>query len=222
MNYLSLIRMNPEVPASELVHLGGLDFYRQHQALWKMFAHYTDERPKFLFRREPDRNGLPIFLVLSNLPPKDTPLWVAQTKEYDPKLKAGDRLAFSVHLNPIISARDPETGKLRKHDIVMHYKHQMREAGEDPNTVDLVQEAVSEWLQNREGRLGCHFNPKSLAAFGYRQQQARKKKYRIQLSTVDVSGILEVTDPDAFRDTLTLGIGSARGLGCGLLLVKRA
>ncbi len=36
---------------------------------------------------------------------------------------------------------------------------------------------------------------------------------------VGFSGALEVTDPQKFRDTVRLGIGSAKGFGFGLLLL---
>lgn len=43
----------------------------------------------------------------------------------------------------------------------------------------------------------------------------------ISLSTVEFSGALTVTEPDAFNRALLRGIGHAKGFGCGLLLVRR-
>jgi len=48
-----------------------------------------------------------------------------------------------------------------------------------------------------------------------------KKQGRITFSTLDFSGILGVTDPGQFRNTLFNGIGPAKGFGCGLMMVKR-
>jgi CRISPR system Cascade subunit CasE len=39
--------------------------------------------------------------------------------------------------------------------------------------------------------------------------------------TVRYDGLLRITDPDAFRETLIRGIGPAKAFGCGLMLVKR-
>ena len=43
-----------------------------------------------------------------------------------------------------------------------------------------------------------------------------------QLTTVRFEGVLVVTDPDQFRETLCAGIGPAKGLGFGLLSVASA
>jgi CRISPR-associated protein Cas6/Cse3/CasE subtype I-E len=42
------------------------------------------------------------------------------------------------------------------------------------------------------------------------------------MSTIDMAGQLLITDVDAFIPALYKGIGSAKGMGCGLLLVQRA
>lgn len=39
----------------------------------------------------------------------------------------------------------------------------------------------------------------------------------VHLHAVTYEGNLQVTDPDALRHTLTHGLGSAKGYGCGLL-----
>jgi len=59
------------------------------------------------------------------------------------------------------------------------------------------------------------------------QQKAKKKNgdnvidQDITYLTVNFSGILRVTDPEKFRQTLFNGIGRAKAFGCGLLLLKR-
>ncbi|WP_066977465.1 type I-E CRISPR-associated protein Cas6/Cse3/CasE [Methylomonas lenta] len=40
-------------------------------------------------------------------------------------------------------------------------------------------------------------------------------------STLDFTGELQITDAEAFRQTLFTGLGRVKAFGCGLLLVKR-
>lgn len=43
------------------------------------------------------------------------------------------------------------------------------------------------------------------------------QRQRVTLVTVTYDGLLEVVDPDAFRRTLTRGLGRAKAYGCGLM-----
>ncbi len=54
---------------------------------------------------------------------------------------------------------------------------------------------------------------------GYKTDE--KGKHRMTQLTVRYDGLLRITDPDAFRETLIRGIGPAKAFGCGLMLVKR-
>ncbi|MFD8892806.1 type I-E CRISPR-associated protein Cas6/Cse3/CasE [Streptomyces sp. NPDC059566] len=45
---------------------------------------------------------------------------------------------------------------------------------------------------------------------------------RVPLVAVTYDGRLEVTDPDALRRTLTLGLGKAKAYGCGLMTLAKA
>jgi CRISPR system Cascade subunit CasE len=56
----------------------------------------------------------------------------------------------------------------------------------------------------------------------YRQQLIvrAKNRQRIQFSSVDYSGVIEVRDPVRFHEQLTLGFGKSRAFGCGLMLIK--
>jgi CRISPR system Cascade subunit CasE len=39
---------------------------------------------------------------------------------------------------------------------------------------------------------------------------------------VDISGVIEVREPDRFLSALARGFGRARAHGCGLMLIRRA
>ncbi len=47
------------------------------------------------------------------------------------------------------------------------------------------------------------------------------KRHDIKLHTVHFTGILRVTDTDAFKKAYTQGIGSGKAFGCGMLLLAR-
>jgi CRISPR system Cascade subunit CasE len=49
-----------------------------------------------------------------------------------------------------------------------------------------------------------------------------KKKQMVQISTLDFTGLLTVTDPERFTTALFNGIGPAKGFGCGLMMVRPA
>ena len=68
--------------------------------------------------------------------------------------------------------------------------------------------------------MGFTPDPETLMVEGYDQHQ-EKPDETLCFSTVDFSGQLTVTDPQAFRTALLGGVGSAKAFGCGLLLVRR-
>ena len=70
---------------------------------------------------------------------------------------------------------------------------------------------------------GVLFFTYNLSFVGYRRHRHYKARGKrlIEYSTLDFAGILEVTDPERFQNTLFNGIGPAKGFGCGLLLVRR-
>ncbi|GAA1924418.1 type I-E CRISPR-associated protein Cas6/Cse3/CasE [Streptomyces sodiiphilus] len=51
--------------------------------------------------------------------------------------------------------------------------------------------------------------------------QARKRN-RVTMVTATFDGLLEVTDPDALRHTLTTGVGRGKAYGCGLMTLAPA
>ena len=58
---------------------------------------------------------------------------------------------------------------------------------------------------------------------GYEQHKSIKRNGNrpISFSTLDFGGLLTVTDKQAFEKSLFFGIGPAKGMGCGMLMVRR-
>lgn len=226
--WFSRITPRPGIGYRQLVGLGDLDPYGQHQALWKLF----DLPPKearagqpvpFLFRAEA-QDGLPVFYVLSAQCPQDRhDLWQVDAKPYAPDLRAGDRLSFKLRINPTVARGAPgERG--RRHDVVMDAKQRLDwkelPAAARPSLAQLAYEAGASWLRDRQERLGVRFDATSLRVDGYRTWRQRGGK-GIALSMLDFEGQLSVADAEAFRGALFAGIGPAKAFGCGLLLVRR-
>lgn len=203
--------------------------YSEHQWLWRFFP--TDEGlPRdFLFRRM-DTDGLPRFYLVSKRSPQAlNDAWRVQTREYAPRLPAGTPLHFDLRANPVVTISG--NGKSSRHDVVMHEKKRLlTERGlarweewkedEKPALYQLASDACRQWLVARCPRLGFEIVEERLLVEGYAQHA--EKKGRLRFSTVDFSGVLRVTDPVAFADTLVLGVGHAKAFGCGLLLVRKA
>lgn len=240
MSVFSRIEFDPEHPAAHQALLARADAYDDHQRLWWFFPAEAGAAREFLFRRmEP--KGLrhrPVFYVLSARPPiAPHPAWHVQSRTYDPRLNAGERLGFELRVNPVQAhVRD---GKSRRDDVVMHAKKKMAAQhgvsrwsaipeNVRPPLYTLVQQAVEAWLVGDADRPGIAlrlgFRPVSgtLQVDAYRQHCIpRRNGNPIRISTVDLSGVLEVSEPDLCREALLKGVGHGKAFGCGLLLARR-
>lgn len=198
--------------------------YEAHQALWDVFSDGPDRTRDFLYREmEPGT-----FLAVSSREPAPRPeLMRSQIKSYAPRLRAGERVLFSLRVNPVRKTRD-ERGKQVRHDIVQDLRKRLLADGtpgeELPPRLDLAEQAAQGWLAARGERLGLAPEDATLMAEAYDNQRFRKARggRQVVVSTLDLRGFATVTDPDALRTALFAGIGPAKAYGCGLLLVRRA
>ncbi|MEX2165365.1 MAG: type I-E CRISPR-associated protein Cas6/Cse3/CasE [Sulfuricaulis sp.] len=226
-HWLSRITPRSDIGHRQLVDLGSLDLYGQHQALWKLFdvaREERTERAEFLFRIE-QKNSLPVFYVLSRQKPQDhAGLWHVEPKSYRPDIRTGDRLAFKLRVNPTVARPGENGGNSKRHDVVMDAKKRMgwKDLADDarPTLAHLAYEAGACWLRDRAERLGFVIDDQGLQVDGYRTWRSRGRK-NIELSTLNFEGSLVVNDQARFLEALMLGIGRAKGFGCGLLLVRR-
>lgn len=229
MNYLSRVSIDPSrVNAAQLAKDVCVNAYREHQHLWRLFDVDADAERDFLFCREQPASGFPRFYLLSGRQPLHANnVWKIETKDYQPAIRSGQQLAFSLRVNPIITRRDAE-GRQCRHDVVMDLKHRTgfkkMSVSERPLLNTLVQQAGQEWLQKRAERHGFSFVPGQVLVEGYQQHRATKKggQKPIRYSTLDFTGLLTVTDTVLFQQSLMQGIGPAKAFGCGLLMVRRA
>ncbi|MBK8460682.1 MAG: type I-E CRISPR-associated protein Cas6/Cse3/CasE [Micropruina sp.] len=137
-----------------------------------------------------------------------------QTGDYTPfldRLALGQEWAFRLVANPIRNARTPEGGRGKRVSVGSIYHQQ-------------------DWLVSKSERWGFRI-PDGLSGAPNLQLSDRSTwsfprhsdgaSRTVTLATVRFDGILQVTDPNALRRTLTGGIGRAKAYGCGLLTLAR-
>jgi CRISPR system Cascade subunit CasE len=224
MAYLHRIRLKPGLDIKQLAKVLPANAYAEHQLIWRLFDEDASARD-FLFRRE-QQGHWPIFYVLSQRDALDKDnLWDIETKNFQPELSAGQRLAFMLRANPVRVRKvsDDKAVKTRRRDDVVAdlKKHKYIDRDMRPPMAEIIQEAGSTWIGERAQK--CGFELESVYADGYQQQRFFKSSAKppIVLSTLEYNGVLNVTDPDVFVDRLIKGIGHAKAFGCGLLLVRR-
>ena len=222
--YLSKINIcNSPRGREQLIRLGRNGAYAAHQLLWKFFP--DSEKRDFLFREEQNSMGYPEFLVLSRHLPKSMPeLFNVQTKPFTPQLNGGDRLAYKLRVNPTICVKTV-SGKRQRHDVLMHAKQQAKMEGiEDPAVVqEKMTQSVQAWFtdERRLERWGAQLNMQPDVECYTQHQVMKGKGRRIRFSSVDLQGVLTVTEPEYFIPALYSGIGKAKAFGCGLMLIRR-
>jgi CRISPR system Cascade subunit CasE len=218
--YLSRLLLNPR---SRQVQHELADPYEMHRTVYRAFpsANFKDnESTGVLFRVDlHPKTRIATLLVQSLLKPnwdflfidrkdylldeEDLPLGVENPdfKEMDLQLRPGQSLAFRLRANPTV-----------KKD---------REGKKQGRRVGLVgEEDQRKWLQRKIESAGATLVSVNIAD----DQLVRGKLFiekedekRMRFLSVQFDGILQVKDPLQFTQTIYTGIGSAKGLGFGLL-----
>ena len=229
--YLSRVRLAPTATAQILagVLIPEDDDARTataHRLLWTLFHDRPDRERDFLWREETGgRLDRLRFLTLSHRPPEPDPkLLAVETKSFAPALSAGQRLAFTLRANPVVTRWNEAKGKPRRDDVVMSV---LRPIPTGPERAAARGEAIVQagrsWLDAQGGRHGFQVED-GLRVDGYLPRLIPRDRGRaaVRFSTLDFEGVLTVTDPDAFLTALALGFGKAKAWGCGLMLIRRA
>ena len=197
------------------------DGYRSHQVLWRLFEKGKQQQRDFLYRHVDSTSWPCFFLVSTHRPQDERGVWTIQVKDYAPRLMTGQRLAFSLRANPVVT-KPGQHGKPVRHDVIMNAKKQRQ--SHQSTTIHqgtLLQDIGRPWLEARAAKHG--FRLELVRVDGYQQHHVRKSRApSIRFSTLDFNGLLTVTEPEPFQHALFYGIGPAKGFGCGMLLIRRA
>lgn len=147
-------------------------------------------------------------------------------------LRDGQTVSFSLRANPTKRIFKPSKGDdilkgkrvalLREEDQIdwLVRKGDEREKG-CPGGFEILAKEIQE--QNGEIRQIVHVNTRLEGKqTGYKKDKKdERREHGMTHLSVHFNGLLRITDPDAFRETLIRGIGPAKAFGCGLMLVKR-
>lgn len=213
----------------DAVNMKRAGVYEEHQALWKVFSDHPDRERDFLYRKTDDG----YFLTVSSREPLETGLLKrVECKEYNPTLKAGERIFFSLRFNPIVKRRDEKNRQVRV-DMVQDMRKKMIDEGvpasELPRRLEIAEEVAGHWFDRRSDFLGVEVEKsnnnksRSIIVESYTQDKFRKSGGKnVVLSRIDLQGFAIVNEPEKFRQALFNGVGCAKGFGFGLLLVRRA
>lgn len=221
LSRVDLARTTARQGALAALLAGGADLGRDHGLIWTLFADDPDAERDFLFRS--DNGGGPPYYTLSPRPPEDPHgLWHIESKSFDPQLRAGDRLAFRLRANPVVSRKPECGGRGKRHDLIMDAIHDAADR-KAARTSNRISEIAVGWLEQQGDRNGFVVDTGSTSAGGYQQHRfSTSNGNSARLSSVDYDGKLTVTDPDAFLSRLFVGFGPGKAFGLGLMLIRRA
>lgn len=131
-----------------------------------------------------------------------------ETRNYDPLLERitpGSRWQFRLAANPTKSCKDPADPQARG-TVMAHCTTQYQK----------------QWLLDRAAKHGFALTEDSFTVTRVQWYHFAKHGTRpVSLLAVTYEGVLQVTDPEAFRALLCQGMGRGKAYGLGLLTVMR-
>ncbi len=215
--YLSRLLLDPR---SRQVQRETADPYQLHRTLMQAFPETLPQAERVLHRLDIDpRTGQMMLLVQSQTKPDWA--WLGEkvyllppdpfseldnpaVKRVNLSFQPNQRLRFRLRANP--------TKRVLHDDLERKLKKGQR--------IGLLKEADQiDWLK-RKGKKGGGFAVLGATIIneGFSGGQT-KEKQRLKHLSVRFEGVLQVTNPAQFLETIHRGIGSGKGLGFGLLSV---
>lgn len=207
--YLSRLILNPR---SRQVRGELARPYQMHRTLMRAFPDASEGGPgRVLFRVDTLRHRhSPMLLVQSEKQPDWS--WLdgngdyvvsgeggeppQECKPFEPRFGTGQQLIFRLRANPTVKKDGKRLGLLKE-------------------------EEHAAWLE-RKARAGgfrvasCRIIPEGMVKD---KKDTRQGRHALTFFAVRYEGLLAVTDPKRFEETLRAGIGAAKGYGFGLLSV---
>lgn len=191
----------------------------EHRLVWSLFAGAPDRRRDFLWRSE--RSGQ--FLILAPTEPAVSEVLEIEIKKFDPALAAGDRLQFRLRANATRSHRDKADQRGvrgKRADIVMSALHPLPRAARPVARSAVIESAGGAWLDRQAERSGFRLLGKPFVD-SYQMLRIPRGDRTIAIGMLDFEGLLEVTEPNLFLQSLYHGFGRAKAFGGGLMLIRR-
>ncbi|MEM9726712.1 MAG: type I-E CRISPR-associated protein Cas6/Cse3/CasE [Pseudomonadota bacterium] len=248
--YLSRLRLRHDAPADQLVAaaLGsrrmGEVMDAQHRLLWTVFGDRSDRTRDWLWRGADDAK---FFTLSRRAPDPHSAIFDVETRRFEPDLETGDRLSFQLRVNatrndPNVKASNGKRSK--RFDIAQKVINETPQELRAQQRHAIAEQAALDWICARSEASGFrliehtpekrHEEPQEEPQEERRERSARLDAYhviriprrrsaqRAVFGVFDLEGLIEVTDPGVFVDTLAQGFGRAKAFGCGLMLIRRA
>lgn len=196
-----------------------------HKLIWRLFQDGSNTERDFVFYSiDSTFNSDKGYFLISERKPVSLDTWLSvNIKEYNPIFQQGQKLGFKTRLNPIISKKTINGEKSKKHDLCMNAKLDGKKAG--LNGIELeqfIEEQTIKWLQTKALQNGFQISDNNIAVARYVQVVIpRRGKSQMRFSSIDYEGILEIKEPEKFKQIALKGLGRSKGFGCGLFLLKR-
>lgn len=214
--HLTRIFLDYETAALRGIH----DAYDWHQCAWDAFPHLDGARnanrgeaaPRHFLTRLDEKDGGYQLLVLSPTEPR-RPSWCPeharnwQTKPVSPSFLEHEQYRFSLRANPTKKQTLKGPGGVRTGQgkrVPLHEPSQLRQ-----------------WMARKASASGFILeNSPRIMPLGLRHFTKEKERRLGTVHVVDFEGVLRVTERPAFQIAFANGLGSAKGFGCGLLLLQ--
>ena len=137
--------------------------------------------------------------------------------------EAGTEFGFSTHVVPIVRLCTAR-GQWRKGAELDAWQAK-RLAGAELTRDEVYCDWVARRLENAgarvvSSRLESYASKRLLRRTQKATNATRRKRSELSRSVATVSGVLEVTDPEAFIELVRRGIGRHKGFGFGMLLLR--
>lgn len=225
--YLSRLILNP---TDRRVRRDQANFYELHRTLMRGFPPELPADERVLFRLDEDGGGRPLLLVQSRTAPDWGGLPAGYLSAADPfeplpnpavkcvqlAFHPGQALRFRLRANPTVKKSGGPGRQGQRVALAGEEAHLawLARKGEDGGFRPLAGVNVAD--------LGRVFGGGRKRAGGDDTANAAAgSRPAVELHVVQFDGLLAVTDPARFGQTLLAGIGSAKGFGCGLLSLAR-
>jgi CRISPR system Cascade subunit CasE len=226
--YLSRIRFTAEGIRAQCRSGIIANPFREHQMIWNLFDNLPDQTRDFLYRREDKSGKAPFYYLLSARVPETRNTYLTiETKIFEPRLQANDRLQFQLRANAVITRKAGDNSKRRiRRDIIEakvdEYKARYPDPADRPPPSVMHQEAVEEWMKRQGEEHGFDVSELLVVNHSYHKVRKPGDDSLRQFTSIDVLGSLTVTDGERFMKQLVKGFGRSKAFGCGLMLVRRA
>lgn len=240
--YLSKITYSPAHRAEMVKALTQhRNLFHEHQMIWNLMPQDADASRDFLYRKD-ESERYPFYYLLSERQPDQVPDFLqVQSKAFSPQLIDGGHYGFSLRANAVVTRKVDDTSKRRiRRDIVDakvdEYKQGFPIAEDRPPSAVIHHEAGEKWLSAQGKKHGFQLRDLSVSNHQLHKHQNKASSGHRQFASLDFDGILEITQPEQFVQSmysgrsnpdpknaaLVRGLGRSMAFGCGLMLIRKA